>query len=220
MATIFVPIPLEDQFKEADSVIHGIFKGSVSKKLPNEEIVTENTFKLLSKSGLDAGHIINEESFKVLTPGGVWQGLVYHIEGTPTFTKGEKVILLLQKGKYGFEVYGLGVGKYNIKVVDRRTIIYSSIFPNHKKLGNITVEDFNILLNKVYGEPLQRLKGKHYVYKKDEVKRDIASIKEVDQGLRTLGTEKGEEDGGSAPLGGILSFILMIVGIVYFLNKT
>ncbi len=221
-STIFVPIPLEHQLKEANGVIHGIFLGSVYKKLPNGEVVTEHTFKLINRAGISAGQIINEHNFKVLSPGGTWQGLVYHVEGSPTFDKGEEVILLLQKGKYGMEVYGLGMGKYKIKREDRETIIYSTIFPSHKKLGKIRVRDFNLALKKVYGESLQRLGGRHYVYQKESPRREVATAKiEKKPGgnLGSLPIEKEETNGTSAPLGGILFLVLMAVGIVYFLNK-
>lgn len=221
-ATIFVPINLDQQLKEADGVVHGTFAGSVSKKLPNGEIVTENTFKLINKSGIAAGEIINEYNFKVLSPGGTWQGMVYHIEGSPTFTKGEEVILLLQNGKFGLEIYGLGMGKYKIKKEDRETTIYSSVFPNHKKLGNISISEFNMALKKAYGEPFQRLKGKRYVYQKENPKRDLASLDKPEKKGRDISSldEEEEEFGDqAAPLGGVFFFFLMAYGIVYFLNK-
>jgi len=220
MATIFVPIPLEEQLREASGAVHGIFVSSVSKKLANGEVVTENTFKLINKSGISAGEIINKQNFKVLSPGGVWQGLVYHVEGAPTFEKGEEVILLLQKGKFGLEVYGLGMGKYNLKTEDRETTIFSSIFPHHKNLGNIKVEEFNLLLNKVYGEPFQRLKGKHFVQQKVEMKRGVASRGLSSRNLSSLSDEEENDEGTSAPLGGVIFFLLMAIGIVYFFNKT
>ena len=222
LATIFVPIGLDQQLKEANGVIHGTFTGSVSKKLPNGEVVTENTFKLINKSGIAAGEIINEHNFKVLSPGGEWQGLVHHVEGSPTFTKGEEVILLLQNGKFGLEIYGLGMGKYKIKKEDRETIIYSSIFPKHKKLGNISIAELNRALTKAYGEPFQRLKGKRYVYQKENPKRDLASIdapKKRGRYLSSLGEPEEDLGDHAAPFGGVFFFLLMAFGIVYFLNK-
>jgi hypothetical protein len=213
-------VPLKVQLKQSDGVIHGIFQGQTVRKLSDGSIVTENTFQILNKSASSQINIVNWDNFKILTPGGVWQGLVHHVQGTPRFRQGEEVILLLKKGKYGVEISGLGAGKYKLKKTGQQSVIYSTIFPYDKKLGNISLSDFNQVLQEAYGEPLHDGRDKaSWASRKFTHMRGISSVND-DQSRREtkrLGQSKKDQSGFS--LGGAFFLLLMFIAIVYFLNK-
>lgn len=164
----FIPTPIEDQVDHSYGVIHGKFVSKTYKKLKTGEVVTEATIKINSSSGIKNSEIINKNNFKVLYPGGTWQGIVYKVQGAPNFSNDEEVVLLINKGKFGFAVSNLGMGKY--KVVNKlgRKHLVSSIFPNHPKIGKISFEDFNDIVLNTKGASLQKVNKDKFVYRGEE----------------------------------------------------
>jgi len=179
LATIFVPIPFEDQVGVSSAVIHAKYITSLSRKLADGEVVTEHTFKLLGYAGLEPREVINPNNFKVLVPGGDFMGVTHVVHGTPQFKSGEESLLLLKKGGFGFAMYNLGMGKYKIlrtssaqkiklfsedqdsTLEEDGVYFVSEIFSDHPELGHIDKYKLNSTLTKRFGQKLMQVSKGH-----------------------------------------------------------
>lgn len=173
------PIPIENQFRNASAVIHGVYKGSSYKKLPNDVIITQFTFKVLNSVGIDDVKIINKNHFPIYSKGGIWHGLVYNSVSRLNFKPGEKVILLLKEVMNGYEILNQGLGKYNIILDKGEMYLSSSEYPEHPKLGKIKVAEFNQLVKKKFGKILLIVEAGNIVAnnKPNIVKKSLESSK-------------------------------------------
>jgi hypothetical protein len=194
-ATTFIPTSFERQVRDSSAIIEAKFVGDTYKKLKSGEVVTESTFSLNKVAGLAPSEIVNKQNFKVLTKGGVWQGIVYKVNGTPKFKKGEEVVLILQKTPFGHVVDNMAMGKYSIEYKNRVKYLKSSIFPNHPSMGEMNYIKFNKIVSHYFGSVLSEINLDKIVYDpqlkkrqtrsmasvKDAEGRDIASISERDK---------------------------------------
>lgn len=179
-ATSFIPVPLDRQLKSSYGVIHAVYKGSNYKKLSDGQVVTNASFRVLQSSGLKSSEIINKNDFKVIYPGGKWQGLVYNVPGSPTFTEGEEVVLLLSKGSRGFMVNNLKMGKYEIFEEDGVRYLGSSAFRSHPKLGKISFSDFERKLFSYFGSDFQSKHHDKYIANTNSSKKTGRKVASVD----------------------------------------
>ena len=163
-ATTFIPLPVEDQINATDSVVWAINEGKAYKKLPSGEVVTEYSFKLLQASGLSEHKVVSPNSFKILTPGGLWQGRFYQIHGVAEFKKGEAALLFLKQTPHGWFVNNLSMGKYNIIEDSEGTWFKNTVFPDHPKLGLISLKQMNEFLERKFDTPLVSIDIDKYVH--------------------------------------------------------
>jgi hypothetical protein len=164
-AATYIPISFYKQAEESHGAIHAIYLGSVGKKLKNNEIVTEASFKVLKSTGLKHNEIKNKDSFKILYPGGVWEGIGSYVSGAPSFTPDEEVVLLVKKTKHGYIMNGLALGKYSfITAEDGKKYLSSSVFPEHKELGKVDYQEANSIFRTLYGETLTEVSTDKFVH--------------------------------------------------------
>ncbi len=156
-ATTYYPLPIHKQLDESKAVIKGEYQGATYKKTSTGEIVTVASFKVDEFVGLKENEILNKQDFKVIFPGGKWNKMVYTIDGSPKFQRGESSVLFLNKSSHGFVLNGLSLGKYDIIKKDGEVGVSSSVFPNHPKLGFIPLEEFNNELSDRFGKKLTSL---------------------------------------------------------------
>jgi len=163
-STVYIPTPLEDQIKESYGVIRGKYQSKVYKKNSRGEVITEISIALDKSSGLKPGDIINKNNFKVTIPGGVWQGIVHKYSGSPEFSIGEDVVLLINKGSNGFHLLNFGLGKYTISKEAGTSYLNSAIFPKNSQISGIKYQDFQSMVEERFGEPLSDFRGEKFVY--------------------------------------------------------
>jgi hypothetical protein len=185
-ATVFVETSIEDRLEQASGVIKGNFVGKSYKKLPGGRVVTEATFQLTEVSGIAPNEIVNHNNFKVMYPGGVWQNRVYKIHGSPEFKKNEEVILVIKKDRFGYIRPDLGLSKFNIYQEDGKKVIKSAIFSGKKGIGKISYDDFEILVQKTYGSPLNKFLVDKYI--------DKGSHRESEGGKRSPASNKNTSE--------------------------
>lgn len=164
-STIFIPTPIDQQLENVNAVIRAEYQGETSRRLVTGDVVTELTFKLKFQAGLSHREIINPNNFKVLVPGGTFDGIVYFVHGAPKFKLGEESILFITKGQFGFQLYNLGLGKYNIIQNKNEFTIRSEVFPGHPELGNISYKNFNTLIENKFGIGLSEIEINYTVQK-------------------------------------------------------
>ena len=192
-STTFVPNKIIERMKNTDGAVLGTFVGSSYKKIATGDVVTEHQFRLDLVSGLSPNEIISKDSFKVIVPGGKWNKLVYKVSGTPTFKKGEKVVLMVKKGAFGYVLPDLALSKFTVKTKGARRLLVSEIFPNTDGVGKISLSDFSMLASNVYGEELKKYQSDRFVHKPKKVKargahRSLASVDDFGA------SEKGESN--------------------------
>ncbi len=166
IATTFSPVPLDRQLRESDGVIHAQFKGANYKKLPNGEIVTMGSFKIIKSIGLRNSDIVNKNNFVLMYPGGTWQNKGYHVHGSPKFVMNEESVLILKKTEIGYRIKGLNLGKYSFErdSITKNIYLSSSVFPNHPKLGKIMFSDFQHIIENHYDENFSIVNSDKYVH--------------------------------------------------------
>lgn len=157
------PLPIENQFRNTSAVIHALYKGSSYKKLNNDLVLTEFTFKILDSVGIEQFKMLNKNHFPVVSPGGVWNGLVYNSLGKVNFQPGEEVVLLLKEGGQGYELQNQGLSKYKKVLENGEIYLSSSEFPDHPKLGKIRITEFNRLVKNKFGKELTVILEDDYV---------------------------------------------------------
>lgn len=163
--TTFYPLSIDKQLEESDAVLRGIHLGSTVKRI-NNKIFTEHSFKIVSSSGIAQGSIYNRNDFKVYSLGGSYAGLTRFIEGSPKFKKDGESILVLKKAPYGYIVNNLSLGQYEIFWENNRQYLKSKIFPTHPKLGQISLQYFDGLVDEIIGEKLKKPLLDKYIHQK------------------------------------------------------
>lgn len=168
-ATTFLETSLEDRLRTAQGVIKGEFMGSSSKRLPSGQVVTEASFKVLGVSGIRPNEIINHQGFKILYPGGSWQGRTYRVHGTPEFSQGEVSYLVIQKGKYGYQLANLAMSKYRPIERNGERFLQSEVFPNKEGIGLISLNEFNELLGNAFGDRMTAFRVDKFIDKGSKI---------------------------------------------------
>jgi len=158
------PVPFSKQLKEADGIIYGEFLGESYKKLPDDKIVTEASFRLIQSVGLNNRYLVNKNLFRVQYDGGVWQGLRHRNPNAPKFNLDVKYVILLKKGKYAFSPLMDKLGTYEV-MKDREVLgIKSLAFPRHPQIGFIPYKTFDLWVKTVYGTYMSQDRENKFVF--------------------------------------------------------
>ena len=173
LATTFIPISLDKQMENASGVLKAKFAGIEYRKVSENEIYTEATFKIIESVGIKQSEIVNKNNFKVIYPGGKWQNLDFRVAGSPQFNKNEESVLILKKTSLGYTVKGLGMGKYDIHKNNENTFYSSSVFPGHASLGEISKKKFNEALIKRFGSVLKKVRSDKFVNIPSKTDREV-----------------------------------------------
>jgi hypothetical protein len=186
-ASMFAPLSLDDQLKESDGVIWGVYLGDQFKKLPTGEVVTVGSFKIKLQAGLKYGDLLNRNKIDVLYPGGKWQGIEYSVTGSPQFKKNEEALLFLKKTNHGFVIQNLSLGKYSITESRNDVKFHSTVFRNHPKLGEFSLNQLNSLLLDRFNSNLDSIASFSVSVKniRKKTDRSIASSNSLESGLLT-----------------------------------
>ena len=185
----FGPVPLEDQLKESDAVIVGKFLGSRFKKLPNNEIITINSFKIRTQAGLKYADLLNRNKIDIYHPGGEWQGIEYKIQGAPEFKDDEESLLFVKRTGFGFRLQNLSLSKYDISYKRDEINFHSVVFKDHPRLGHFNLEELNSLLQDSFNATLEEIPQFSISIQKNNPTRAIASYSEQSE-EESLLTEK------------------------------
>ncbi len=218
-ATTFIETPVSSRLEVATGVIRGNFIGSTYKKNPMGRVVTEATFQVTQASGIEPHQMINRNTFKVSFPGGEWNGMTYKVSGTPQFKKGEDVVLMVTKGKFGFILPDLTLSKFSVYKKEGSEVLVSSIFSEKNGVGKITLTEFNELANHRFGTPLVSFNSDTHIHIAQNKKHVAATsiindYKARDTRARTPSSIQDEAD-DSIP---IIWFVLAL-GLLGFLSN-
>ncbi len=170
-----IPPILENQLRKSKAVVHGIYKGSTIKKMNDGRMIIEYSFKILNSQGIS-----NTNDFHIISKKNFWKGKIYNSSDIKIFYPGEELVLVLEKGKEGFQIIDQEVGKY--KILRERGGIFLSLEELNldRRFEKIPVEDFNQLIINKFGKPLfsegSILESSNNLKEIKNPKRDISSL--------------------------------------------
>ena len=216
-AMTYVPIPLESQLINSKGVVEAEYYAKDYKQTKDGDVLTVLTFKVDKFVGLRRNEILNQNYFQVLVPGGVWQNEVYSVPGVSKFSKGEKVVLIVNKGEQGFVLHNQAMGKYQIIEKEGRKYLKSSVFPQHAKLGEIDYKHFQEKVLEVFkkdfisfhdGKKIYLADNNGNTYAKDSKKRGPARM------VASIHEEETERTGNNNSISIFwLAVVLAVLGI-------
>ena len=113
-ATVMVEVPLEDMILGADAIVHGVVERTgLAWEIRNGEREPWTVSRLRVRSWLKNGDGAPTVSVREL--GGIWNGGGQWIDGTPTYTRGEEVIVFLRRVDNGWRTFGMVQGKFVVR---------------------------------------------------------------------------------------------------------
>lgn len=165
-AATFLPIEIVERMKNSDAAVFGEYNGQTYKRLSNGQVVTEYSIKVEKFTGLRPNELISKNNYKVIVPGGVWNNEVHKISGTPKFRIGEKIVLMVKKGPYGYTLPDLSMSKFKVVRKNNQLILKSDIFTDTYNVGRISLKEFNGFAEAIYGKELTAYNSDKFIYKK------------------------------------------------------
>ncbi len=165
---IFEPIPIKEQLKTTDVIIHGHYERVHGYKKDDTIGMefTEHSLQLISIAGIN--HQGRRQRF--ITLGGRTQ----EISGVPQFRAGEEVVLLLINTPHGDIIQHLSLGKYNVVDRNGRKFLVNSAFPKDNNLSNFSFEQFNKYVKERFGNDLEIVNNSVPINKENTKKSRIA----------------------------------------------
>lgn len=194
-ATTFQPVDTVDQIKEADGIIIGHFLKEKSVRLEDGTIATQMIFKMDKEFGLRSDFFGMDEVI-VHYPGGTIGEESVHIGGIPKFVSGEKVALYTKSHENRYWGLNLGFGTYRVIDYGNNVMLVNSIFPEHPRVGQIKLVDFEKMVKTIKGSNLKVVQSAQFIENPDAfAARQPASSPEGKN--RTLASENEETDNTS-----------------------
>ena len=153
---------LNEQLKDADAVVHGIYRGSKgSKRTARGAIITTHSLEIMGVAGLNQHKIVNKKNYKFITPGGKWQQIVQHSKDMPQFKVGEEIVLFLHSTSNGYSINKRNFVKYNIITKRRAKYLINTVSSADKKLSAVSFEEFNSDIKRKFGQSLTKKEGRN-----------------------------------------------------------
>lgn len=113
-ATVMVEVSLEDLILGSDAIVHGVVdRTGLAWEIRNGEREPWTVSRLRVRSWLKNGDAAPTVSVREL--GGVWNGGGRWIDGTPTYTRGEEVVVFLRRVDNGWRTFGMVQGKFIVR---------------------------------------------------------------------------------------------------------
>ncbi len=179
-ATTFMRTSIDNQLKEADSVFIGHFLEQRSVQVEDGQVATQMVFKLSKEFGLNS-ELFGLEEILVHYPGGTWEGQTVAVDGVPTFSSGEKVVIMAKNIDNRLWGLNLALGSFKLINYGKETLLVNQVFPKDPKVSQIRLIDFEMKVKGVKGSSLKTVRSleNHEKAKKAQGKnRSIASIDE------------------------------------------
>ena len=155
-ATSFRPQPIEQQIKESDGLFLGHYLKKKTVKLENGSLATQMYFKMTKEVGLQS-EFFGLDEIIVHYPGGKLGDQHSHVEGTPKFVAGEKVVLFIKNINQRYWGMNLGFGSFKMVNFGKETVLVNTIFPDLPKIGQVKWGDFELAVKSIKGLNLRTI---------------------------------------------------------------
>lgn len=147
-ATVFRPLPVEEQIQAADGVILGHFLKSKPVQLEDGSIATQMIFKMNKEFGMQSD-LIGMDEIIVHYPGGSLGNKTVKVDGTPEFVSGERVALLIKSNSDRYWGLNLAMGTFKVINYGNETLVVNSLFPEDRRMSQIKLEDFERMVRSI-----------------------------------------------------------------------
>ena len=152
MATTFRPVSIKNQLKEADGIVIGEVTDIEVENHQKYNLVTNVEIAVHQWHGVE----VENDNLSILFPGGTKGDQTVNFQGSPEFSIGEKIAVVLKFDGHDYWVQNLALGKFSIKKVGKRFVLISSVFSHIPYVGQIELEKFKKLVTSVKGESLRQ----------------------------------------------------------------
>jgi hypothetical protein len=172
--TTFQLQSLDKQVKEANGVIIGHFLKHQSVQLEDGSVATQMIFKMNKEYGLQS-ELFGMDEVIVHYPGGQIGDTITRVDGVPEFVVGERVVILIKSISNRYWGLNLGFGSFKVVNYGKESMMVNTLFPQDPKVGQIKLEDFEILIKSLKGSSLKIVHAPDYSL---EVKPKAAGAEE------------------------------------------
>jgi hypothetical protein len=114
-ASTFVAATVEEVARSSEAVVRGRVVAAAGRTTRDGRIVTDVDVEVAS-----AWKGAPEATIRIVVPGGSLGWIALRVEGAPTFTPGEEVVVFLAREGHAWRVNGYGQGKYRVAGGDAR----------------------------------------------------------------------------------------------------
>lgn len=223
-ATVFMKQTVAEQVQDADGIVLGHYLKSKTVELEDGSLATQVIIKMTQEMGMQSDFLKMDEII-VHYPGGTKDGRTVRVDGVPRFVEGEKVAIMIKNTEDRYWGMNLGMGAFKIIKYGKENILVNTVFPEDKKIGQISLEEFETTVRKVKGTDLR------FVYSPIEIpstsssnsERKPASVEKEEMGKnRTIASEAEElqnQENKSAIEMGWFVAILALLGGYYQLKR-
>ncbi len=212
-ATTFKPQPIEQQITESDGLFQGNYLRKKTVELENGSLATQMVFKMNKEVGLQSDFFGMDELI-VHYPGGKLNDKHVKVEGVPEFVPGEKVVLFIRTIDNRYWGMNLGFGSFRVINYGKEVVLINYIFPQHPKVGQVTLEHFEKLVKKIKGSNLKVVQTLQYPTAPEHgaVQRLPASV--VEGQNRTLATKTEQLDNQEDQPNFNVLWLIIALGII------
>lgn len=178
--TTFMRASVDTQLEEADSVFIGHFLEQRSVQVEDGQIATQMVFKLSREYGLNSEQFGLEEIF-VHYPGGSLNGETVVVDGVPSFSSGERVVIMAKNIDNRLWGLNLALGSFKLINYGKEVLLVNQVFPTDPNVSQIKLGEFESKVKRIKGLNLKTVRSldSHEKLKKSQGKnRSIASVSE------------------------------------------
>jgi hypothetical protein len=220
-ATVFQPLSVDEQIKEADGIIIGNFLKSKTIKLDDGSIATQMIFKMHKEFGMQSD-LFGMDEIIIHYPGGKFKDEIVKVEGVPTFIPGEHVALMIKSREDRYWGLNLGMGAFKVVNYGNETMIVNSIFPSDRRVSQVKLEDFEKSVKVIKRLGLRVVLTPSYPSETDDenLKRAPASLVEGKNRAIASKTDKAENVSHTPVINNLwLIFLLAALGGWFRLSR-
>lgn len=212
-ATTFRPQPINQQIQESDGLFQGNYLRSKTVELEDGALATQMFFKMTKEVGLQSDFFGMDEVI-VHYPGGKLNDKHMKVEGVPTFTPGEKVLLFIKSVNNRYWGMNLGFGSFRVINYGKEIVLVNYIFPEHPQFGQVSFGHFEREVKRIKGSSLKVVQSTEYPTQLDqsEMQRIPASVSEGQNRTVASKTEELDNQDGQSTLN--VFWLIMALGLI------
>ena len=153
-------------------------------------------FKITQEAGLQNESLgLNE--IIVHYPGGTFKGRTLKVEGVPEFVSGEKVAIFIRNVDNRYWGMNLGFGTYKVVNYGSKTMLVNTLFPDHPRVGQLSLESFEESVKEIKGASLKVVHTEIYPIETGTSLRAPASVLKKEQQRSTASSPESADDDGT-----------------------